>query len=71
MWLTFSLSNTRWRLNKQITMTKNRLHSVLHQYNLQAPEGGLFRDKNQDWWQEQVFSPLVAIQVEQVLVKSI
>ena len=59
-----SLSSYRWRLNKQITMTKNRLHSVWHQYNLQAPEGGLFRDKNQAWWQEQVCSPLVAIQVE-------
>jgi transposase len=59
-----SLISYRWRLNKQITMTKNRLHSVLHQYNLQAPEGGLFRDKNQAWWQEQVFSPMVAIQVE-------
>lgn len=59
-----SLISYRWRLNKQITMTKNRLHSVLHQYNLQAPEGGLFRDKNQDWWKDQVFSPMVAIQVE-------
>jgi transposase len=59
-----SLISYRWRLNKQITMTKNRLHSVLHQYNLQAPEGGLFRDKNQDWWHDQVFSPMVAIQVE-------
>lgn len=59
-----SLISYRWRLNKQITMTKNRLHSVLHQYNLPAPEGGLFRDKNQAWWQEQVFSPMVAIQVE-------
>jgi len=59
-----SLISYRWRLNKQITMTKNRLHSVLHQYNLTAPEGGLFRDKNQGWWDEQVFSPMVAIQVE-------
>jgi transposase len=59
-----SLISYRWRLNKQITMTKNRLHSVLHQYNLQAPEGGLFRDKNQAWWQDQVFSPMVAIQVQ-------
>ena len=59
-----SLISYRWRLNKQITLTKNRLHSVWHQYNLQAPEGGLFRDKNQAWWQEQVFSPMVAIQVE-------
>jgi transposase len=55
-----SLISYRWRLNKQITMTKNRLH----QYNLQAPEGGLFRDKNRAWWQQQVFSPMVAIQVE-------
>ena len=59
-----SLISYRWRLNKQITMTKNRLHSVLHQHNLPAPEGGLFRDKNRTWWQEQVFSPMVAIQVE-------
>jgi transposase len=63
-----SLISYRWRLNKQITMTKNRLHSVLHQYNLPAPEGGLFRDKNQDWWQEQTFSPMVAIQVEHDLI---
>ena len=63
-----SLISCRWRLNKQITMTKNRLHSVLHQYNLSAPEGGLFRDKNQDWWDDQVCSPLVAIQVEHDLI---
>jgi transposase len=63
-----SLISYRWRLNKQITMTKNRLHSVLHQHNLQAPEGGLFRDKNQDWWNDQVFSPMVAIQVEHDLI---
>jgi transposase len=59
-----SLISYRWRLNKQITMTKNRLHSVLHQYNLSAPDGGLFCDKNRAWWNEQSFSSMVAIQVE-------
>ncbi len=36
-----SLISFRWRLSKQITMSKNRLHSVVQRFNLELPEGDL------------------------------
>lgn len=59
-----SLISFRWRLGKQITMSKNRLHSVLQRFNLHPPEGNLLADKNQPWWDEQEFSELTGFQVE-------
>jgi len=59
-----SLISFRWRLNKQITMSKNRLHSVLQRFNLSPPDGGLFADKNQSWWDDQEFTPLTDFQVQ-------
>jgi transposase len=59
-----SLISFRWRLGKQITMSKNRLHSVLQRFNLTPPEGNLFADKNQAWWNEQKFSELTGLQVQ-------
>jgi transposase len=32
------LLSFRWRLSKQITMSKNRLHSVIQRFNLHPPE---------------------------------
>jgi transposase len=59
-----SLISFRWRLGKQITMSKNRLHSVLQRFNLTPPEGGLLTEKNQAWWDEQEFSELTGFQVQ-------
>jgi transposase len=59
-----SLISFRWRLGKQITMSKNRLHSVIQRFNLTPPEGKLLADKNQPWWDEQEFSELTGFQVE-------
>jgi len=62
-----SLISFRWRLTKQITMSKNRLHSVVQRFNLNAPEGGLLTDKNKSWWDRQEFSDLTGFQVERDL----
>ncbi len=62
-----SLISFRWRLTKQITMSKNRLHSVVQRFNLDPPEGGLLTDKNKSWWEEQEFSDLTGFEVERDL----
>ena len=62
-----SLISFRWRLTKQITMSKNRLHSVVQRFNLHAPEGGLLTDKNKSWWGEQTFTDLTGFQVDRDL----
>jgi transposase len=59
-----SLISFRWRIGKQLTMSKNRLHSVVQRFNLKPPEGNLLAEKNQDWWDEQEFSELTGFQVE-------
>ena len=59
-----SLISFRWRLGKQITMSKNRLHSVIQRFNLDPPKGKILADKNQAWWAEQEFSALTGLQVE-------
>ena len=62
-----SLISFRWRLNKQITMSKNRLHSVVQRFNLDPPEGGLLADKNKSWWEKQELSDLTGFEVKQDL----
>jgi transposase len=59
-----SLVSFRWRLSRQIVMSKNRLHSVVQRFNLSPPEGNLFSDQNAPWWRQQSFSDLTAIQVQ-------
>ena len=63
-----SLISHRWRLHKQIAMTKNRLQSFIHRFNLIPPEGQLFSEDNRSWWQDQDFSPIVRLQIEQDLI---
>jgi transposase len=63
-----ALISHRWRLHKQIAMTKNRLQSFIHRFNLIPPEGQLFSDENRTWWQAQDFSSIVRIQIEQDLL---
>ena len=59
-----SLISFRWRLSKQITMSKNRLHSVVQRFNLNPPDGQLLADSNLSWWDQQDFSDLTDFQVE-------
>jgi transposase len=59
-----ALISFRWRLTKQITMSKNRLQSVVQRFNLQPPPGGLLADKNRAWWQQQEFTDLTDFQVQ-------
>ena len=63
-----SLISHRWRIQKQITMTKNRLQSFIHRFNLIPPEGKLFSEVNRSWWQQQDFSTMVHLQIEQDLL---
>ena len=62
-----ALISHRWRLHKQIAMTKNRLQSFIHRFNLIPPAGPLFAADNRAWWQQQDFSSLVRLQIEQDL----
>ena len=62
-----SLVSFRWRLTKQITMSKNRLQSVVQRFNLDLPEGGLLTEKNRGWWEEQEFSDLTGLEVKRDL----
>ena len=63
-----SLISHRWRIQKQITMTKNHLQSFIHRFNLIPPEGKLFSEVNRSWWQQQDFSTMVHLQIEQDLL---
>jgi transposase len=57
----------RRRLIQMRTMTRNRLHSLAHRYNLTLPEGGPFADKNQDWWKDLSLSPVEKLRLQQNL----
>jgi len=59
-----SLISFRWRLSKQIAMSKNRLHSVIQRFNLHPPDGKILADKNLSWWDQQDFTDLTGFQVE-------
>src|SRR4030042_1444357 len=39
------------------TMTRNRLHSLLHRHMLELPPGSPFSDKNLPWWDSIPLSP--------------
>lgn len=57
----------RHRLVKMLTMTHNRLHSVVHRNNLVPPEGGFWTDKNRTWWESLTLSRVEKLQVRQDL----
>jgi transposase len=57
----------RQRMIKMRTMTRNRLHSLVHRHNLMLPEGGAFADKNRDWWKGLVLSPVEQLRLKQDL----
>ena len=57
----------RRRLIKMRTMTRNRLNSVIHRYNLTPPRGELFLLKHRTWWSELKVSPTEKLRIRQDL----
>lgn len=57
----------RHRWVEMLTMTHNRLHSVIHRNNLVPPEGGFFTKKNRSWWESLPLSPVEKLLVRQNL----
>ncbi|HTX79652.1 MAG TPA: IS110 family transposase [Longilinea sp.] len=57
----------RRRKIKLRTMTRNRLHSLVHRHNLTLPEGGAFADKNQSWWKALSLSAVEQLRLKQDL----
>jgi len=58
----------RRRLVKMRTMTRNRLNSVIHRYNLTPPQGELFTTpRYRTWWLELTVSPTEKLRIRQDL----
>jgi transposase len=55
----------RWRLVKTSTAIQNRMHSLLHRHNIQAPEGKIDTGDNREWWQKLRLSPLEDLRLKQ------
>jgi transposase len=62
-----ALLSHRRRLVKMRTMTKNRLNTVIHRYNLTPPEGELFLLKHRAWWLELKLSLTEQLRIRQDL----
>ena len=58
----------RRRLIKMRTMTRNRLNSVIHRYNLTPPRGELFLPKHRAWWFELKVSVTEKLRIRQDLM---
>jgi transposase len=57
----------RWRLVKMSTAIQNRMHSLLHRHNIQAPEGKIDTGENREWWEKLRLSPLENLRLKQEL----
>jgi len=55
----------RWRLVKMSTAIQNRMHSLLHRHNLQAPEGKIDTGENRAWWEKLKLSELETLRLKQ------
>jgi transposase len=55
----------RWRLVKMSTAIQNRMHSLLHRHNIQAPEGKIDTGENREWWEKLSMSPLEDLRLKQ------
>jgi transposase len=63
-----ALLSHRRRLVKMRTMTRNRLNSVIHRYNLTPPRGELFTTpKYREWWLGLKLSPTEKLRIRQDL----
>lgn len=55
----------RWRLVKLSTAIQNRMHSLLHRHNIQAPEGKVDTGGNRTWWENLRLSRLEDLRMKQ------
>jgi transposase len=62
-----ALISHRQRLLRARTMGRNRLHSLLHRYNLTPPPGDLFAAKQRAWWTSLEVSVTERLRVDQDL----
>jgi transposase len=62
-----ALISYRWRLVKMATAIQNRMHSLLHRHNIQAPEGKVDTGKNREWWEQLKLSELETLRLKQEL----
>ena len=60
-----ALISYRWRLVKMATAIQNRMHSLLHRHNIQAPEGKVDTGENQEWWEGLRLSELEDLRMKQ------
>lgn len=57
----------RWRLVKMATAIQNRMHSLLHRHNIQAPQGKIDVGENREWWEMLKLSELETLRLKQEL----
>ena len=62
-----ALISYRWRLVKMATAIQNRMHSLLHRHNIQAPEGKIDTGENREWWEHVQLSSLERLRLNQEL----
>jgi len=62
-----ALISYRWRLVKMATAIQNRMHSLLHRHNIQAPEGKIDTGENREWWEHVQLSGLERLRLNQEL----
>ena len=62
-----ALISYRWRLVKMATAIQNRMHSLLHRHNIQAPEGKIDTGENREWWEHVLLSELERVRLNQEL----
>lgn len=62
-----ALISYRWRLVKMATAIQNRMHSLLHRHNLQAPDGKIDTGENREWWEQVQLSGLERLRLNQEL----
>jgi len=55
----------RWRLVKMSTAIQNRMHSLLHRHNIQAPKGKIDTGENREWWEGLKLSELENLRLKQ------
>jgi transposase len=60
-----ALISYRWRLVKMSTAIQNRMHSLLHRHNIQAPEGKIDTGENREWWEKLKLSKLETLRLKQ------
>lgn len=60
-----ALISYRWRLVKMATAIQNRMHSLLHRHNIQAPEGKVDTGDNREWWEKLELSELEDLRMKQ------